>query len=109
MAEEIYVRQKVAYLNKIMKHVIYGMKAKTECERKQEFSSYKRMLDICEKYQISMTVENAYKISHIMEAENYSSEEFTIQNVINFIDSKHPHDTALIYETGHGKDGGSYD
>lgn len=108
-AEEIYKKQKVAYLNKLVKRVIYGMKVKTECEQKRNFSSYQRIQSICEKYQIPMIVENAYKISHMLESENYNSEEFTIQHIIRFINSVHPHDTALIYETGCGKDGGSYD
>lgn len=109
IAKEVYSKQKTAYLNKIVKHIIYGLKAKTECEQKREFSSYQRIQYICEIYCIPMTVENAYKISHIMENENYNSEEFSIQNIIRFINDRHPHDTALIYEKGHGKDGGSYD
>lgn len=109
IAEEVYCRKKIPYLNKLVKRTVYSIRAKTECEQKKELSSYQRIQSICEMYHIPMTVENAYKISHIMENENYNADEFAIHNIIRFINSIHAQETALVYETGQGKCGDSYD
>lgn len=108
-AEEIYRDKKTHYLNRIMLHIIYDAKGKREYKSRDNFSCYQRIQNICEKYQIPMTVENAYKISHMMEYENYSNEEFSIQNIIMLLKVKRQPEISVAYDENRGTGGGSYD
>lgn len=109
VAEDIYKNKKINYLNRIVIHIIYDKKGKNEYQNKYNFSCYQRIQNICEMYHIPMIVENAYKISHMMEYENYSSEEFDIQNVIKLLNVRNQTELSVAYDENRGTGGGSYD
>ena len=103
--EEIYKGKKTHYLNRIVIHIIYDKKGKNEYKNKCNFSCYQKIQKICEMYHIPMTVENAYKISHMMESESYNSEEFAIQNVIRLLEVKRQPELPVAYDENRGTGG----
>ncbi len=85
LADKIYKKKNISYLNTLVKRVIYEMKSKYHFKNKEEFSRFQRINFVCEKYGIDMTPANAYKISHMMEYENYSTTEFSITLVAQIL------------------------
>lgn len=102
LAEDIYRNKKTHYLSRIVIHTIYEKKGRNEHKSKCDFSCYQKIQYICEKYQIPMTVENAYKISHMMESENYSSKEFAVQNVIRLLEVRNNPEMLVAFDENHG-------
>jgi len=102
MAEAIYQKRNTAYLNKMIKHTIYEMKSRHHFKNKVEFSRFQRIQLVCEKYGIDMIPANAYKISHIMEHDNYSTEEFSIVHIIKILKEYKEDDILLKYELAEG-------
>lgn len=109
IAEDIYKNKKTNYLNRLVIHSIYDKKGRNEYRNKWNFSCYQRIQSICEMYHIPMTVENAYKISHMMEYENYRSEDFSIQNIIKFLNARNQPELSVAYDENRGTGGDSYD
>lgn len=108
-AEEIYNDRKINYLNRIVIHIICDEKGKHEYRNRYNLSCYQRIRNICDLYHIPMEVENAYKISHMMEYGNYSSEEFSIQNVIRFLKARNQPELLVACDENHGTGGGFHE
>ena len=66
-AEKIYQEKNFSYLRKIVVRTIYETRGKIYFENKRYFCRFQKIEEICEKYNIPLEVENAYKISCVME------------------------------------------
>ena len=97
LAKNIYERKDAAYLRKLVKRTVYELRAGMYFDNKQYFSRFQRIEFVCQKYGIEMLPENAYKISHMMEHENYCKEEFSIYHISKLLKEKKESETLLVY------------
>lgn len=102
LAKEIYYGNKTSYLKQLVKRVIYekngDMYFSSIQENKQYFSRFQRIQKTCEKYNVLMIEENAYKISHLMEHEGYSREEYSINHIVRLLGEKHESEILNNFE-----------
>ena len=90
-AEEIYRTKNTSLLATIVNHTIYDKNSQLFFDNKMQFSRYQRIVEACKKYDIEPSVENAYKISALMQNEKPSnSDNFTIINVVSLLSCETP-------------------
>lgn len=71
-AKEIYENKKTGLLLKLVKAQAYESKSRLFFENKVELSRYQRIVSVCERYGIEPDSANAYKISALMNEQQYS-------------------------------------
>ncbi len=87
VAEDIYNNKKISFLYSLARKEIYNQQGQQFFNNKMEFSWWQRIKDVCEKYEIEMRPENAYKISAILEE---TSPNFNISGIINLLSADNP-------------------
>ena len=100
LAEEIYQSKNKKYLRKLVNRMIYELRAGMYFKNKEYFSRFQRIEFVCQKYGIPMLKENAYKIHHMMEYENYNREEFSICHISKLLNEKKENEIFLKFEDG---------
>ena len=78
--------------------MIYELRAGQYFSNKEYFSRFQRIEFVCQKYGIEMSPENAYKISNMMEHENYCKEEFSICHISKLLKEKKEKEVLLKFE-----------
>lgn len=86
VVESIYENKNLALLRSIIKKVIFSEAAKMNGVKRMALTYYRTISDVCEKYGIEKTPENAYKISGLL------GKPYTIPYVISLIESAHQPD-----------------
>lgn len=86
VAKEIYENKKVPYLYTLAKREVYEQQSKMFFDNKVELSRYQRIIAVCEKYGIEPKVENAYKISAILDDQS----NFSITGVMAILSADTP-------------------
>ena len=98
LAKNIYEKKDFFYLRKLVKRMIYELRAGQYFSNKEYFSRFQRIEFVCQKYGIEMSPENAYKISNMMEHENYCKEEFSICHISKLLKEKKEKEVLLKFE-----------
>ena len=96
IAEKIYEEKNIAYLRKLVKRAIYEINSGMHCSNKMYFYRIQKIQEVCQKYHIPMKEENAYKISYVMQYENYSREEYGIKHVSKLLSDWRETDIPLL-------------
>lgn len=91
LAKDIYDNKKVGALYTIVRREIYNNEATFFFENKMDFCRFQRIMAVCEKYGIQPILENAYKISALLETGNNN---FTISGVASLL-ARVPSDLKL--------------
>ena len=87
VVEKIYEDKNLPLLRSIIKKVIFSQAAKMNGVKRMALTYYRCVTDVCEKYGIDKTPENAYKISGLL------GKPFSIPYVISLIESTHEPET----------------
>lgn len=86
IAKEIYEHKKIPYLYTLAKREVYEQQSKMFFDNKVELSRYQRIIAVCEKYGIEPKVENAYKISAVLDDQS----NFSITGVMIILSADTP-------------------
>lgn len=87
-AQEIYNNYSsngLSLLKKIVNHAVLERNAYAFFDDKRDYSIYKKVLRICEKYSIHPIPENAYKIAPLMGELNCNYTIVAIENLLNSV------------------------
>lgn len=87
VVKKIYEDRNLPLLRSIIKKVIFNEAAKMNGVKRMGLTYYRCVTDVCEKYGIDKTPENAYKISGLL------GKPFSIPYVISLIESAHEPET----------------
>lgn len=83
-ALSVYEQRNYQYLYGMIKRRLYENYSKRFFADVKDYGRYKRIMGVCEQYDIAAVPDNAYKISALIQ-DNHN--EYTIQNVANILEA----------------------
>ena len=98
LAEEIYQNKKIGLLYHMAKKEIYECKSKQFFDNKMQFSWWQRVKEVCDKYNIEMRPENAYKVAAILEE---TSPNFNISGIASLLSMDNPLNNGFTTKEGY--------
>lgn len=84
LAKEIYEEKKYPILYTLVKRTAYKAHSKKYYADSKDYSRFKRIIQVCDRYNIPAIPENAYKISALIAD---SMGEYTIQRIVQVLEN----------------------